>query len=303
MLAMVAPGQGAQRPGFLTPWLELPGAADLLGVWSDIAEVDLIRMGTSADIDELTDTAVAQPLLVAAALLGAGQLAAPDVAAGHSVGELAAGVIAGVLSAPDAIRLASIRGRAMAQAARLAPTGMTAVLGGDQDTVRAAITAHGLTAANINADDQVVAAGTLSQLTAFAASPPPGVRVRVLPVAGAFHTAHMAPAAEKVAAAVAGLALRNPVVTLLSNRDGVVVSANDDWAKRIVYQVAAPVRWDLCIKAMAHLGVTALVELPPAGPLSGLAKRALPGVRLVTLKTPGQLADARALTVDMRECG
>jgi [acyl-carrier-protein] S-malonyltransferase len=290
---VAAPGQGAQRPGFLAPWLGLPGTADLLGSWSDIAEIDLVRMGTSADMDELTDTAVAQPLLVAAALLAAAQLPAPDLAAGHSVGELAAGAVAGVLPAPDAIQLASVRGKAMARAARLAPTGMTAVLGGDRAAVRAAIDKLGLTAANINADDQVVAAGTLSQLAALAASPPPGTRIRALPVAGAFHTAHMAPAAETLAAAAAGLALRDPVVRVLSNRDGAVVLTGDDWARRVVTQVAAPVRWDLCTAAMARLGVTTLVELPPAGTLSGLARRALPGLRLVALKTPDQLADVR----------
>jgi [acyl-carrier-protein] S-malonyltransferase len=295
MLVMAAPGQGAQRPGFLTPWLELPGAAERLGRWSELARIDLIRMGTTAGADEITDTAVTQPLLVAAALLGAGQLPRPDIAAGHSVGELAAGTIACVLSPEDAILVASVRGRAMTRATHLAPTGMTAVLGGDEDAVLATIGEHGMTAANINAKGQVVAAGTLAQLEAFAASPPRGARLRVLRVAGAFHTAHMAPAVEPLAAAAAGVVTGNPSITLLSNRDGGVVHSAQDWIERIVAQVAAPVRWDRCMETMAGLGAAAFVELPPAGALAGLAKRALPGARVLALKTPDQLDAAGRL--------
>src|SRR5690242_5889326 len=199
MLIITAPGQGAQTPGFLAPWLELPGVAERLGAASELADCDLIRFGTTAGADEIKDTAVAQPLLVAAAIAVAAALpeagaVLADAAAGHSVGELAAGVIAGVLTADDAMRLTGVRGRAMAAAAAAEPTGMTAVLGGDQDEVLAALAKNGLTPANVNAAGQVVAAGTMAALGAFAASPPAGARLRPLQVAGAFHTQHMAPA-------------------------------------------------------------------------------------------------------------
>jgi [acyl-carrier-protein] S-malonyltransferase len=293
MLVITAPGQGAQVRGFLAPWLELPGAVELMGRWSELAGIDLIGMGTTAGTDEITDTAVAQPLLVAAALLAAEQLPGPDIAAGHSVGELAAGAIAGVVAPDDAIWLSGVRSRAMAQATRALPTGMTAVLGGDADVILKAIAACGLVPANVNARDQIVAAGTLAQLDAFAASPPPGARLRRLNVAGAFHTAHMAAAARTLAAESSGLAVRDPSIRLLSNRDGDVVKSGQDWLNRIVAQVAASVRWDQCMTAMARLGATLLVELPPARTLTGLARRALPAVQAVALKEPSQLDDVR----------
>ena len=289
VLVIAAPGQGAQSPGFLRPWLEIPGAAERLDCWSDLCGVDLIRMGTLAGAAEITDTAVAQPLLVATALLVAERIAGPDIVAGHSVGELAAGAIAGVLTPEDAIRLTAIRAKAMAMATRAAPTGMTVLLGGDEDAVLAAIARHGLTPANVNAPGQIVAAGTLAQLKMLAADPPPDARLRPLRVAGAFHTAHMAPAVDALAAAAAGLTARDPTMTLLSNRDGGVVTDGRDWLDRVVAQVAAPVRWDRCMQTMARLGATVLIELPPAGTLVGLARRVLPGVRRIALRSPDQL--------------
>lgn len=295
MLIFTAPGQGAQTPGFLSPWLELPGLADRLGSWSELAGRDLIRLGTTGSAEEITDTSVAQPLLVAAALAVAGMIGEPDAAAGHSVGELAAGAIAGVTSAEDAVKLTRVRGEAMAAACDAEPTGMTAVLGGDEATVLAAISAAGLTPANINTAGQVVAGGTLEQLAAFAASPPAGARLRPLRVAGAFHTVHMAPAVAALEAAAAETALKDPAITLLSNRDGAVVTSGTDWMDRVARQVASPVRWDQCQAAMARLGVTAFIELLPGGTLAGMAKRALPGVELLAVKTPDQLDAARAL--------
>ena len=321
MLVIAAPGQGAQTPGFLSPWLELPGFADRLAAWSDLAGCDLIRYGTTAGQDEITDTAVAQPLLVAAALAAAEALAnaigpdaqhgravsaAPsrdltrigreaDIAAGHSVGELAAGAIAGVISADDAMRLVAVRGRAMAKAAAAETTGMTAVLGGAQDEVLATLEAHGLTPANVNGAGQIVAAGTMAQLEALAASPPPRARLRPLPVAGAFHTAHMAPAAAALREAAAGIAVRDPAIVLLSNADGAAVTSGREWLDRIITQVSAPVRWDECMRTMAQRGATALIELPPGGTLTGLARRALPGLALTALKTPENLDAARTL--------
>jgi len=296
VLIITAPGQGAQTPGFLAPWLELPGVAERLGTWSEVTGRDLIRFGTTAGADEITDTSVAQPLLVAAALAAAGLLPGePDAAAGHSVGELAAGAIAGVLSAADAVRLTGVRGRAMAAATAAEPTGMTAVLGGGEAAVLAAIEAAGLTPANVNGSGQIVAGGTLAQLEAFAASPPAGARLRPLRVAGAFHTRHMAGAVDTLAAAAAEIVVKDPAITLLSNADGRVVTSGHGWVDRIVAQVAAPVRWDLCMETMAGIGVTALLELPPAGTLTGLARRALPGVELLALKSPGQLGAVRRL--------
>jgi [acyl-carrier-protein] S-malonyltransferase len=302
MLIITAPGQGAQTPGFLTPWLELPGVTERLGAASELAGRDLIRLGTTADAEEIMDTAVAQPLLLAGALVAAGVLAvgdpagiAADAAAGHSVGELAAGVLAGVLSADDAMRLVRVRGEAMAKASAAEPTGMTAVLGGDQDEVLAAIARHGLTPANVNAAGQIVAAGALGDLEAFAADPPARSRLRPLRVAGAFHTRHMAPAVAALRDAAAGVVVNDPAITLLSDADGAAVTTGKEWLERIIAQVAAPVRWDLCTGTMAELGVTAIIELPPAGTLTGMAKRALPGVALLAIKSPDQLDAAREL--------
>ena len=295
MLIFTAPGQGAQTPGFLSPWLEIPGLAEQFGAWSELAGRDLIRLGTTGSAEEITDTAVAQPLLVASAIAVARLLGEPDAAAGHSVGELAAGAIAGVLTAADAIRLTRVRGESMAAACDAEATGMTAVLGGVESAVLASIAEAGLTPANINAAGQIVAGGTLEQLAEFAANPPAGARLRPLRVAGAFHTKHMAPAVDALVAAAAGIAVHDPVITLLSNRDGAVVTSGPVWAERIVHQVANPVRWDLCMATMSDINVTALIELVPGGTLTGMAKRALPGVELLALKTPDQLDAARAL--------
>jgi len=306
MLVIAAPGQGAQAPGFLTPWLDLPGVADRLTAWSDLAGCDLIACGTTAGAEEITDTAIAQPLLVAAALavaeaLGGGldQLRKQaDIAAGHSVGELAAGAISGVLSPEDAMRLVSVRGRAMAKAAAAEETGMTAVLGGDQDEVLTALGARGLTPANVNGAGQIVAAGTMAQLAALAADPPPGARLRPLSVAGAFHTTHMAPAVAALREAAAGVSVSDPAIVLLSNAEGAAVTSGRDWLERIVTQVSAPVRWDQCMHTMAGLGASALIELPPAGTLTGLARRALPQVARAALKTPDDLDAARSLLAE-----
>lgn len=306
MLVIAAPGQGAQAPGFLAPWVDLPGVAGRLTHWSDLAGCDLVRCGTTADADEIRDTSVAQPLLVAAGLAaaeatfgGLDRMAhSADAAAGHSVGELTAGAIAGVLSADDALRLVQVRAHAMASAAAISPTGMTAVLGGDEAQVLAAIEEHGLTPANVNGSGQIVAAGTLEQLAAFADHPPAGARLRPLQVAGAFHTRHMAMATGALRGAAENITVTSPVMTLLSDADGAPVQSGQDWLNRIVNQVSAPVRWDACMRSMAELGVTALIELPPAGTLTGLARRALPGVDLLALKTPDQIPAARALAAE-----
>lgn len=297
MLAVLAPGQGSQKPGFLTPWLELPGAAARLRWWSTLAGTDLVHLGTEADATEIKDTAKTQPLLVAAALLAAEHLPMYDVGlvAGHSVGELGAAALAGVLSPESAITLAGVRGREMAAACALEPTGMVAVLGGDPDEVVAAIEAADLYAANRNGSGQIVAAGATENLAKFTAQPPAGVRVATLKVAGAFHTPYMAPAEEALGAVADGVPVADPQKILLSNRDGTAVSSGVELRRRLVAQVTTPVRWDLCLASLADLGVTALIELPPAGTLAGLAKRTLSGVEILTVNTPADLAAARDL--------
>lgn len=302
VLAIVCPGQGSQTPGFLAPWLEDPATAQRLAGYAATTGIDLVAHGTTSDADTIRDTAVAQPLIVAAALLGlhaltpgGGLPAGTGAVAGHSVGELTAAAAAGVLGEDDALVLVRERGRAMAAASAAAPTGMSAVLGGDPAAVAAALDEHGLTAANVNGAGQVVAAGTLPALAALAAAPPARTRVVPLQVAGAFHTVHMAPAVEALAAAAAGVAPAAPSVTLLSNADGQAVDDGAEALRRLVAQVANPVRWDLCMQTLAALGVTAVLELPPAGTLAGLAKRALPGVEIVALRTPADLDAARAL--------
>lgn len=300
---IAAPGQGAQTPGFLTSWLELPGFADRLAAWSQLAGCDLIGAGATGSAEEIKDTAVAQPLLLAAAVAAAealcGSLEAArrhiGIAAGHSVGELAAGVIAGVLTPEDAMRLVAVRGPAMAKAAGAEPTGMTAILGGAEDEVLAAVDACGLTPANVNGAGQIVAAGTAAQLAALAENPPPKTRLRPLSVAGAFHSRHMEPAVEALREAAQEVAVSDPAIVLLSNRDGAAVKSGADWLERIITQVSAPVRWGECMRSMAAHGATAFIELVPGGTLAGLARRALPGVAIIALKTPDDLDAARAL--------
>ncbi|MFZ3470002.1 ACP S-malonyltransferase [Streptomyces sp. 4.24] len=302
MLVLVAPGQGAQTPGFLTPWLELPGAADRVAGWSDAIGLDLAHYGTKADAEEIRDTAVAQPLLVAAGLLSASALGAPTAfgaVAGHSVGEITAAAYAGVLSDTDALSFVRTRGLGMAEAAAITATGMAAVLGGEPDVVVAHLEKLGLTPANVNGAGQIVAAGTMEQIAALEAEKPEGsMKVVALKVAGAFHTHHMAPAVAGLEKAAAALSPADPALKYVSNKDGQVVTTGADVVARLVGQVANPVRWDLCMETFAELGVTGIIELSPGGTLTGLAKRALKGVPSVALRTPDDLEKAAALVAE-----
>ncbi len=299
---IVAPGQGAQTPGFLQPWLEDPTFASRFDWLSTVAGIDLAHYGTEADADTIRQTEIAQPLLVATGLVAALELF-PHPAdafdqigavAGHSVGEIAAAAGARVITAEQAMVLVRERGNAMARAAAVTPTGMTAVLGGDRDEVLAAIDKQGLTAANDNGPGQIVAAGTLEQLAAFADEPPTKARLMPLSVAGAFHTRHMEPAVGHLAGLARSVSTHDPRTRVISNRDGQVIHDGRDVLARIVGQIASPVRWDLCLETMEDLGVTGILEMPPAGTLTGIAKRALKGVETFALKTPDQLDDARA---------
>ncbi|MCL2316050.1 MAG: ACP S-malonyltransferase [Actinomycetia bacterium] len=309
MLAIVAPGQGAQHPGFLAPWLELPACSALVDALSAIVRLDLAALGSTADAGTLQDTAVAQPLLVVAAI-GAARalddgdaLADPrvptalhrgDVVAGHSVGEIGAAVLAGILSDCEAAHLVRERSAAMAALTRTEATGMAALLGGEPDAVLAAIAAAGASPANFNGPGQIVAGGTLRALAALRQAAPARCRVRPLAVAGAFHTDHMTPAVAGLAEVAAGLHPHDPAVPFVSNLDGTVVTDGAEALDRLTHQIALPVRWDLCLTRFATLGVTGLLELPPAGTLVALARRALPGVATFTLDRPDQLDDARA---------
>lgn len=299
MRIAVFPGQGSQSPGFLTPWLARDGAADRLAAYSEWSGVDLVAAGTEWDADRIRDTQVAQPLIVAASLLSwnaledRGQIAG---VAGHSVGEFAAAAASGVLSEEDALRLVGIRGRAMAEAASAEQTGMSAVIGGDEASVVARLEDLGLTPANYNGGGQLVAAGALDALQTLAAEPPAGSRVIALQVAGAFHTRYMAPAVEALRSAAAAVTASDPRITVWSNRDGAIVSSGTAFVDLLIDQVASPVRWDLCMASFATAGVSGIVELSPAGTLTGLAKRALRGVPAVAVKTPDDLVAAAALT-------
>ncbi len=300
MLAILAPGQGAQKSGFLQPWTESATFARGLDWYSAVTGLDLGHLGTRADDETIRDTAIAQPLLVAAGALTLAELLdgtalAPDtVVAGHSVGEITAAIAAGVVSAETGMVLVRERGRAMAEAAAAEPTSMTAVLAGDPTEVLAKIEAAGLTAANNNGPGQIVAAGTAAQLEAFAADPPARARLAPLQVAGAFHTVHMEPAVAHLAAVAAAAPVSDPTTRLLSNRDGSVITEGRDMLDRIVAQVANPVRWDRCLTTLGELGVTGLLEVTPAGTLAGIAKRHLREVERFTLNTPDQLDEARA---------
>lgn len=305
MLAIIAPGQGSQTPGFLTPWLAEPSLRDLLSQWSETIHLDLNYLGTQADAAKIRDTANAQPLIVSAGLIGMKALGDVEfsLTAGHSVGELTAVAIAGVLSNEDAIALVRERGVTMAAAAAVTATGMSAVLGGERDEVLSAISTFGLVAANENGAGQIVAAGDLAALARLAASAPSGARVRPLSVAGAFHTSYMRPAIAQLSKFAQTLSVHDSRVTLLSNRDGESVLAGREVLDRIVAQVANPVRWDLCMATMHKMGVTAVIELPPAGTLIGLLKRALPEVETIALKTPDEISAAHDLIARHGERG
>jgi [acyl-carrier-protein] S-malonyltransferase len=300
VLAFLAPGQGSQTPGMLAAWLELPGAAERLAAWSQVSGLDLARLGTTATAAEITDTAVTQPLVVAATLLAheeltkrglisSGETRQEMIVAGHSVGEIAAYAIAGVISADDAVKLAATRGSEMAKACALEPSGMSAVLGGDEAEVLARLDALDLVPANRNADGQIVAAGALSALDKLAEDPPAKARVRQLATAGAFHTHFMASATDAYATAAESVATSEPTAKLLSNADGQPVASAADAMSKLVAQLTRPVRWDLCTQTMREDNVTAIVEFPPAGTLAGIAKRELRGVPTHAVKSPADL--------------
>ncbi|MDF0513295.1 ACP S-malonyltransferase [Agromyces sp. H3Y2-19a] len=298
MIVVVCPGQGSQTPGFLTPWLAEPGFAERLDALSAAAGIDLAAHGTVSDADTIRDTAVAQPLIVAAglltldALLDDGRAERIGGIAGHSVGEITAAAGAGVLTGTEAIGFVAERGRAMAEAAALEPTGMSAVLGGDEADLLARLAELGLEPANFNGGGQIVVAGAVDALEQLKAEPPAGARVIPLQVAGAFHTRYMRPAVERLAEVAERLSPADPALPIWTNRDGSTVASGTEFLELLVGQVSSPVRWDRCMESFAEAGVSGIIELAPAGALVGLAKRGLKGVPTVAVNTPDDLAAA-----------
>jgi [acyl-carrier-protein] S-malonyltransferase len=294
VLAITCPGQGAQKSGFLSSFLELETFSAQIDELSADSGIDLRLHGTESDDETIKDTALAQPLLVASAIACAAELGiSPGVVAGHSVGEIAAAQIAGILTAADAMRFVSVRGQGMASAAATTPTGMSAVVGGQPEDVLSAIEAAGASPANVNGGGQTVAAGSLDALSALSENPPERARVIPLQVAGAFHTEYMAPATDDLAATAADLSPSDPQVTILSNSDGAVVASGREYVDRLVKQVTNPVRWDLCQEALLSSGITGMIELVPGGTLTGIARRAMKGVETFAIKSAADLDGAR----------
>ena len=295
MLAIIAPGQGSQTPGMFNSWIQDPVLKALIISWSDAIGLDLLHLGTTADAEEIKDTANAQPLIVAASLLGAHALGIKDFDAtsGHSVGELAAAALSGAISESDALILVRARGLEMAKTAATSPSGMSAILGGDRTEVLDAISALKLVAANDNGAGQIVAAGDLGALAQLNENPPAGARVRTLAVAGAFHTQFMQPAVEPLSILASTISTHSVRIQVISNKDGQVVTDGAQVLDRIISQIASPVRWDLCMESFKSLGITGVIELPPAGTLVGLLKRAAPEIETFALKSAEDLEAGR----------
>ena len=303
MIAIVCPGQGAQSPGFFTPWLELESFKQKIERLGEASGVDLLKHGTVSDADTIRDTAIAQPLIVSAGIASAAALfdsptwsqSGTLAAAGHSVGEVTAAALSGVLSDEEAIRFVTKRGNAMASAAALQPTSMAAVVGGDENVVLEKLESLGLEPANFNGGGQVVAAGTSEAIELLKQDAPAGSRVIALQVAGAFHTRFMQPAVDVLSQYAQTLTPQDPSMKLFTNATGELESSGKHFVELMVRQVSNPVRWDLCMASMLKQGVTAIIELAPAGTLTGLAKRSMPGVESVAVKTPENMVAALSL--------
>lgn len=297
MLVVACPGQGAQKPGFLNSFLESPSFRETIEAAGHACGIDLVEHGTQSDEETIKDTAVAQPLLVASAIATFNEVFAddslPQFVAGHSVGEIGAAVVAGILSAEDGMKFVNVRAQGMAEASNAQPTGMAAVVGGVAEDVISAIEEAGLAPANVNGGGQIVAAGSLEAIEKFAANPPERARVIPLKVAGAFHTDYMKSAQAPLADMAAGLEVQDPRISILSNRDGQTIQSGREYVDALVSQVTSPVRWDLCQATLVEAGVTGLIELAPGGTLTGLAKRSMKGVETLAIKSAEDLEGAR----------
>jgi len=302
LIALTCPGQGAQSPGFLSPWLELDSFRNEIEKYSNILEMDLVHFGTVADADQIKDTRIAQPLIVASSMASHAVLVEAlrddslfSGVAGHSVGEIAAAQIAGVLDLESALKFVKARGEQMAQAATLEDSSMAAVVGGEQEKVLEHLSRLGLFAANYNGKGQIVAAGSAAKIKELISSAPPGTRVVGLAVAGAFHTSFMETAKVALASLVSSIRTENPKLLLWSNSDGSRVDGGDKFLELLINQVSKPVRWDLTMDSMSSDGVSAVIELLPGGTLTGIAKRAMPEVSTLALKSPEDIEKAVTL--------
>jgi [acyl-carrier-protein] S-malonyltransferase len=296
MICVAAPGQGSQAPGFLSAWLEIPIFKEQIEKASAVLGIDLIHYGTLADADAIKDTKIAQPLIVAAGIASyltlkqsLGDALVVSSTAGHSVGEVTAAYVSGIFDSDSALRFVQRRGNEMAAAAALTPSSMAAVVGGELDSVLSHLESVGLFAANYNGAGQVVAAGSKELIEALVASPPTGSRVIALQVAGAFHTSFMEPAKPALAAFAKELIIQDPEISIWTNNDGQLIQSGQKYLELMVNQVSNPVRWDKTMASMQRANVSVMVELLPAGALSGIAKRAMPNTVAIALKTPADL--------------
>jgi [acyl-carrier-protein] S-malonyltransferase len=296
MICIAAPGQGSQAPGFLAPWLEIPVFKEQIEKASAVLGIDLIHYGTVADADAIRDTKIAQPLIVAAGIASyealkqsLGEALVVSATAGHSVGEVTAAYVSGVFDSDNALKFVQQRGNEMAAAAALTPSSMAAVVGGELEAVVAHLESVGLFAANYNGAGQVVAAGSKELIEALVAAPPAGSRVIALQVAGAFHTSFMEPAKPALADFAKELDVKDPEISIWTNNDGQLVESGQKYLELMVNQVSNPVRWDKTMESMQRANVSMMVELLPAGALSGIAKRAMPNTVAIALKTPADL--------------
>lgn len=299
MTVVTFPGQGSQKPGFLTPWLEDSASRILLEQLSAASGIDLIRHGTESDADTIRDTAVAQPLIVAAGILTwealavrAGDRLDGVAVAGHSVGEIAAAYAAGIFNADTAMRFVVLRSELMAKDAAAVTTGMSAVIGGNEGDVIEHLANLDLAPANFNGAGQIVAAGEPAQLDALRQTPPAGSRIIPLKVAGAFHTRWMADAHEALAAVAEDFPTADPTRPIHTNRDGSTVTEGETYRRYLIDQINRPVHWDLCLSAFLEAGYRGLIEAAPAGTLVGLAKRGLKGIPAVAVNLPADLDEA-----------
>ena len=292
MLIIACPGQGSQTPGFLLPWLEAyPQLEATLTSLGEACGADLVRLGTTAEEEEIKDTANAQRLIVGSALAvyrTVFESKKVDGVLGHSVGEFAAAAIAGVIGDNDAMQLVARRADAMAEAAAKTPTSMAAVLGGEEADVLKAIGQLELEPANFNGSGQIVAAGAKAAIERLVESPPEKARVIELKVAGAFHTSFMESAKKPVAEVAEGFSAKDPEIKLWSNVDGAQVQDGTAFLSSLVSQIASPVRWDKCMTSLSGLSAT-VVELPPAGALAGLMKRGVLDATAIALKSPADV--------------
>jgi [acyl-carrier-protein] S-malonyltransferase len=286
----------------LGPWLEIESFKSEIDKYSLILDMDLIHFGTKAEADQIKDTRIAQPLIVAASMAShavlikaLGEDAKIAGVAGHSVGEIAAAKIAGVLDTEAALNLVKTRGEQMAQAASLEESSMAAVVGGEQDSVLEHLSKLGLFAANYNGKGQIVAAGSSSKISELIETPPAGSRVVGLAVAGAFHTSFMETAKVTLTSLASSIRCENPKLLIWSNSDGSRVDSGDKFLELLINQVSKPVRWDKTMESMVSTGVSAAIELLPGGTLTGIAKRAMPGVNTLALKSPEDIEKAVAL--------